>query len=209
MTRPHPLAVARRTATVAAVDAATATVTLTWPDGVTQSAGVPVLASYVPAVGDVTMVDLVSGSPVAIGPAGYDPASRATYAEVTFPNTGDLTSASMTDIATFTAIPVPVWAQDGTAVTEIVLTLGARIITAAATFDLRVVAGATNGTVTTVQATAATTHCATQAGITYTIPAATTSLSYKLQAQRTAGTGALRVTTAGQVTATSIVCIHL
>lgn len=67
---PADLTVRRRTVTVTAADPATRTATVQWADGSTATAGVPCLSSYLPAVGDVALVDLVAGSPLLIGTPG-------------------------------------------------------------------------------------------------------------------------------------------
>jgi hypothetical protein len=65
-----PLAVRRRSVTVTALDAATTSATVQWPDAATTTAGVPYLSSYLPAVGDIALIDLVAGSPVLVGTVG-------------------------------------------------------------------------------------------------------------------------------------------
>jgi len=123
-------------------------------------------------------------------------------------NVGDFTSGTMADWLTGMTVPVPVWAQGGASVVEMVLFAHPIVISAASTFALRLVVAATNGdtlgglqvpTVTTVMPVAIP---FTVSGSGYTIPVGTASLAVKAQAQRTAGTGALRLsaTTTNNIT---------
>lgn len=161
----------------------------------TADTDMPYFDSYDPAVGDVVFYSRIWGSPFVLGRSSPTRYSTQPWKEIIFPNNGDFTSATFADYITgFTNVPVPYWAQDGNAKAEIVITSQGGIISAAGQFQLRVVAGSTNGTASRIQATAATTQFTAVAGISYTIPAATTSIAVKLQALRInpPGTGALR-----------------
>jgi hypothetical protein len=107
----------------------------------------------------------------------------------------------MTTLATCPGLAVPLWAQDGSATAIISAHVNAVIISAAATFSTRV---ALSGTVPPeapqiISGNASST--AESAGLfvagTFTIPASTSSLAPVLQAQRTAGSGALRAGSTG------------
>lgn len=60
----------RRVAVVTAVDTAAGVATVTVGGDPTDDPGVPYLASYLPAVGDVAQMDLVAGAPVLLGRVG-------------------------------------------------------------------------------------------------------------------------------------------
>jgi hypothetical protein len=166
-----------------------------------------------PAAGTVALYAKSDAEIYAQTPAGVEHQVSAIadprwyHQEILFPNPGDITSASYVDLVTATAISVPVWAQDGSAFAEISFRLTAAFITASSDFNLRVVAGSTNGTASDFQAASGTAMTG-EAGIHYTIPASTTSLTYKLQGLRAAGTGALRISTSGKAVAVTSVLIH-
>ena len=126
---------------------------------------------------------------------------RYPVVEVIQPNTGDFTSGSFTDIATFSAISVPTWAQDGNAHAKWSGTITATVITAAARFELRAAIGVTAGLSVPLEANAANDAHGATTGMDYTIPVSTTTITPKIQARRISGTGALRMTSAGLATA--------
>jgi hypothetical protein len=115
---------------------------------------------------------------------------------------GDYGGGTMSTLATCPGIPVPKWAQDGSAVALITAHVNQDIITNPGSFSVRVAMG---GVVPTeapqVVAGNAGSSAAESANVTvggtFTIPAATTSMTPAYQAQRTAGTGALRIGTGG------------
>ncbi len=133
---------------------------------------------------------------------------RYVHQEVIFPNTGDFSSGTFADIITAPTFTVPDWAQDGTTHAIITFRITASIITAAAAFDIRVVAGATNGTASNYGAAGSTTAVTGECGIDYTLPAATSTLTYKLQAARTSGTGALRASSAAKAFGSATIVLH-
>lgn len=109
----------------------------------------------------------------------------------------DFGSGTLTALTTCPGIPVPQWARDGSASAVITMTANALIITNPGAFLVRIVLGATvpseapqsiAGNASGTAAESAGLFCAG----TFTIPAATTSLTPVFQSQRTGGTGALR-----------------
>ncbi len=117
------------------------------------------------------------------------------------PNLSDFSNASMVDYLTGLSVPVPLWARDGLHFAELQFTANPIIITAAGTFSFRLVVASTNGVTSgSWQAAASTTLGLIVPMGPYTIPVSTTTLAVKLQAQRTAGTGALRLSSASSST---------
>lgn len=193
--------VVRRLATVSAVDATSGYVTTdVFP------IPIPALKSYAPAVGDTVLVDLYAESAVAIGPPGLATAVASDIQVLTGVNAADFTSASMADWVTGFTVAVPGWAADGTATAQMLFSATPVCITATATFGFRIVIGTSNGTTLTLPVNTAgdlVTLALPFSSTAYTVPVSTTSLTVKVQAQRTAGTGALRFNTAtGNDTAT-------
>lgn len=145
---------------------------------------------------------------VSTGPAA--PLFRHTDLQAAAPNASDLTAGSMTDMITGLSVAVPTWARDGSAVADMLFIVNGQVVTFAGTFACRLVVATTNG-LTSGGYQIATSN----AGLTmmsplvgYTIPVGTTSLSVKWQAQRTAGSGALRVGTSVNSTYSLQTVIH-
>jgi len=162
----------------------------------------PTRWNFTASADDLTPTDLRNGG-VPIG-------SPQPYREINFPNIADFTTTPYADWITGLAnIPVPSWAADGTATAEIVITVQAAIITAATQFDLRVVADTVNGSPSRIQAAAVTQEAAAIAAISYTIPAAATSIPVKVQAQRNIAAGALRASAANNTLCIVDALIHV
>lgn len=184
------------------------------PQGLADSSAdvdMPYLDSYDPAVGDVVIYGRISGSPFVVGRTKPKNDRQKAWREIIFPNGGDLTSATFVDFITgFTNIPVPGWAQDGTAKADIVINFQAAQITATTVAQVRAVAGSTNGTPSRVSSAGTpTTQFSGIAGISYTIPSLTTSIAIKLQGLRVVATGALRPASSVDTIAVCDALIHV
>lgn len=115
------------------------------------------------------------------------------------PNLSDFSSATMADWLTGLTVPVPTFAADGLHQLDLMLWANPIVITTASTWAFRLVASVTNGTtsggyiVPTITAV-----ISIAVGLTgYVVPAASTTVAVKAQAQRTAGaSGAIRLNTA-------------
>jgi hypothetical protein len=107
-TAAEALAVRRRSATVTAVDLPTGTATITIGADTTAIAGVPALASYRPAAGDVVALDLVAGSPVLIGRVGAPDTDMLEFQPAGNTDTG--TSGTFATWINLGNVQVPAWA---------------------------------------------------------------------------------------------------
>jgi hypothetical protein len=172
----------------------------------------PFIDSYDPQVGDVVICGRIYGSPFVLGRTKPDNDRQKLWREITFPNGADLTSATFVDILTFTAIPVPLWARNGTAKAEIMVDTQGAIITAAGQFQIRVVADSTNGTTVGLRGDGVnSSQWVARAGISYTIPASATTIAVKLQGLRVnpPGTGGWRTASSVNPIATVDALIHI
>lgn len=134
------------------------------------------------------------------------------WRQILFPNLGDFTSAAFASwITGFSVIPVPIWAQDGTATAEIVFRGQPDMITAAGQYNLRLTVdpgtGASSGPTSRITG-AANTQFTAMAAWSFPIPAASTGLTVVVQAQLLAG-GALRGSAAVSMVAELESVIHV
>lgn len=136
--------------------------------------------------------------------------SPYTNMQIQAPNASDFNSGSMSDWLTGFTVPVPTWARDGACFADFLFTANPIIITAAATFAFRLVADTTNGATSGgFQAPGVTTAVPVIAPMSaYAIPVGTATIAVKVQAQRTAGTGGLRLNTANNASATVLTVIR-
>lgn len=122
------------------------------------------------------------------------------YKQFLQPNLGDFATVGFTDWLTGIVIPasgnLPKWAQDGTAKVDIVIFLTAMYITAVSDFQYRLVTFATNGPISEGQCAAVTERNLQLVGQTITIPAGTTSVTTKVQANKISAGGAIRFSSA-------------
>lgn len=136
------------------------------------------------------------------------------WRQILTPNVGDFSNAAFADWLTgFSSIPVPLWAQAGTATAEIKCDVQPDIITGAGTYNLRLVVdptvvAATNGPTSMLRGAAATQFGAS-AVYSYPIPTGATALAVKVQAQLVAGASALRGSAAVNMIATLDAVTHI
>lgn len=113
--------------------------------------------------------------------------------------TADQAPGTPTTVATCPTVNVPIWAQDGSHTLTVTATINSLIITAAGTFAGRLGISSTTGPLVAFGG-AQNDICQPIFQLTYTIPAATTSVAPGIQVERTAGTGAMRFNTSAAST---------
>jgi hypothetical protein len=165
------------------------------------------LSSYQPQLNDQVMLIGITGDWTIVGSLGLGVPKVTGHALVSV-SPGDITSGSAVDIGTCPAISVPPWARDGTHSIFVKATANPAIITSSGTFPFRVVDGTTVAnedplSTTQIEGAASTEFTIFSAG-TFAIPNGSTQRTViKVQAWRTAGTGAVRYnSTAGNVSTT-------
>lgn len=173
-----------------------------------SSAGVAAAEGMVSWLQDTNTLEVYDGAawrPVTVGVAPDKP-TWATR-NIAAPNAADFTGSSYTTLHTFPALTLPLWARDGSATAEIVVTSNPAIITGDGTFQVRAVIGATNGPDTQLWGASGTQY-SIAAPLAYAIPNGTTALTVALQAQRSAGAGGLRLNVAGMARAILDILVH-
>jgi len=134
-----------------------------------------------------------------VGPIWNSLMSGEIFWQQQSPNTGDVgPGVFTTEVTIASAISIPTWARDGTALLDLDVSFNPLIITTTGTFRIRLAVGATNGIPYEIagDGTAGFDAKFVRMRMQYTIPAATTTLSPVIQVIRDIGTAGLRISNA-------------